>query len=109
MFSKSYFILTIILFLSAVMFAQGDPANPAQANEKIKSGEIKSRWVESNIARVFPEPFEIYKSKCLELANKREKLLEKIKKMSFAKLSYSLEAEMIGLPDFEQENVTKND
>jgi len=56
MLQKRYIILTLILSLHAVIFAQGDPANPAQANEKIKSGEIKSRWVESNIARVFPEP-----------------------------------------------------
>jgi hypothetical protein len=41
-----------------------------------------------------------FKNQCLYLDQKRKKLISEIEKLSFKKLSYSLEKEMIKLPDF---------
>lgn len=47
-----------------------------------------------------PEPLEKFKNKCLGLDKKRWELLKEIEKLSFERLSYSLQKEMVKLPDF---------
>ncbi|MGD8780468.1 MAG: beta-N-acetylglucosaminidase domain-containing protein [Ignavibacteria bacterium] len=51
-----------------------------------------------------PEPgdFNAFKNKCIELNNKREKLLAEIENKSFKKLNITLQSEMIKLPSFDE-------
>lgn len=50
-----------------------------------------------------PESFYVFKSKCLEFDNKRWELIKEIERLSFVRLSYALQTEMVKLPDFTSE------
>lgn len=63
-------------------------------------GRLKALRLQLKYSVPEPESMEIFKMKCMELNEQRMELLNKIEAMSLLRLSYSLQAEMIEMPNF---------
>lgn len=62
-------------------------------------GRFKALRMQLKYSVPEPESFEIFSKKCIELDKERRKLLGEIESRSFFRLSYSLQSEMISLPE----------
>jgi beta-N-acetylglucosaminidase len=63
-------------------------------------GRLKALRLQLKHSVPIPDPIEIFKNKCMDLNEQRLTLLEEIESLSLYKLSFSLQAEMIDLPNF---------
>lgn len=63
-------------------------------------GRLKALRLQIKHSVPEPEDFDEFKNKCIELDKQRRDLLDEIEAKGFIKLSYSLQSEMIPLPNF---------
>jgi hypothetical protein len=65
-------------------------------------GRFKALRMQLKYSVPEPEPFELFVKKCIDLDKQRRDLLKEIEELSFMRLSYSLQTEMVQLPDFKK-------
>lgn len=65
-------------------------------------GRFKALRMQLKYSVPEPEPFELFVKKCIDLDKQRRNLLKEIEEFSFIRLSYSLQTEMVQLPDFKK-------
>lgn len=66
-------------------------------------GRFKALRMQLKYSVPEPEDYESFKRKCIELDKKRRLLIDEIEKLSFNRLSYTLQMEMVKLPDFDNQ------
>lgn len=66
-------------------------------------GRLKALRLQIKHSVPEPEVFDEFKNNCIELDKQRRDLLSEIEKRGFIKLSYSLQSEMIPLPNFNKD------
>lgn len=65
-------------------------------------GRFKALRMQLKYSVPEPESFELFVNKYLEMDKNRRELLKEIEELSFIRLSYSLQTEMVQLPDFKK-------
>lgn len=66
-------------------------------------GRFKALRMQLKYSVPEPEDYNSFRKKCSELDNKRWLLIDEIEKLSFKRLSYTLQMEMVKLPDFDNQ------
>lgn len=66
-------------------------------------GRLKALRLQIKHSVPEPDDYDEFKNKCIELDKQRRDLLDEIEKRGFIKLSYSLQSEMIPLPNFNKD------
>lgn len=66
-------------------------------------GRFKALRMQLKYSVPEPEDYALFRKKCTELDNDRWLLIEEIEKLSFKRLSYTLQMEMVKLPDFDNQ------